>query len=280
MRWLANCVAPSRALSHVNVQLCAVNEKRLLRGVLFEALETQQRKRRALLEQAETTTASDEEDDKAKAKALRRAQAIPARIAEVDKVENKLLELKAGLAVKDADLSLLREVMEQECGLASRLKNFDVDAHAYSQWGRPDGFDGLVIPSPRDIPILIGRQSFSDEVLRRVGRGTDLWFQVREGRGSRVLLRTSMVRHMTKSPRECMEMAADLAAHFSQWRPTHHSNFDEEVEIMFTDSRHVAKRGGRVGQMKDSKRLGTLWARPARIADVAREAQEEQGWMR
>ena len=42
MRWLANCVAPSRALSHVNVQLCAVNEKRLLRGVLFEALETQQ----------------------------------------------------------------------------------------------------------------------------------------------------------------------------------------------------------------------------------------------
>ena len=36
--------------------------------------------------------------------------------------------------------------------------------------------------------------------------------QVSEGGGSRVLLRTSMVPHLAKSPRECMEMAADLAA--------------------------------------------------------------------
>jgi hypothetical protein len=48
---------------------------------------------------------------------------------------------------------------------------------------------------------------------------------------------------------------------------------------MFTDSRHVAKRGTRVGQLRDSKRLGFLRARPERVAELARDAQEEQGWM-
>ena len=61
------------------------------------------------------------------------------------------------------------------------------------------------------MPVLVGRQKFSDELLRRVGRGTDLWFQVREGRGSRVLLRTSLCRELTRAPRECVEVAADLA---------------------------------------------------------------------
>ena len=69
-------------------------------------------------------------------------------------------------------------------------------------------------------------------------------------------------------------MAADLAAYFSSSRKSH-----EEVEVMFTDSRHVAKRGTRVGQMKGSKRLGSIWAQPWRAAESAREAQEEQGWM-
>ena len=31
--------------------------------------------------------------------------------------------------------------------------------------------------------------------------------------------------------------------------------------------------------MKQSKRLGTLWAQPWRVADAAREAQEVQGWL-
>ena len=49
---------------------------------------------------------------------------------------------------------------------------------------------------------------------------------------------------------------------------------------MFTDSRHVAKRGGRVGQLKDKKKLGAVLACPARAVAVARAAQEEQGcWL-
>ena len=43
---------------------------------------------------------------------------------------------------------------------------------------------------------------------------------------------------------------------------------------MVTDSRHVAKRGTRVGQMKDSKRLGIVRGRPRAVADVVRAAQD------
>jgi hypothetical protein len=74
-----------------------------------------------------------------------------------------------------------------------------------------------------------------------------------------------------------MEMAADLAAYFSDSRPS--ANWETDVQVMFTDSRHVAKRGTRVGQMKENKKLGMLWARPSRVADVAKKAQEVQGWL-
>lgn len=163
-------------------------------------------------------------------------------------------------------------------GLSRAMTSFDVEAHALDQRGRPDGFSGLVLETPRGIPILVSEPSFRDSVLRRVGRGNDLFFQVRKGSGSRVLLRTSMIRSLAKSPRECMEMAADVAAYFCaegvRWPPQ-----EAEVEVMFTDARHVAKRGTRVGQLKDKKKLGTIVARPRRVAEMVRDAQEEQGWL-
>ena len=63
---------------------------------------------------------------------------------------------------------------------------------------------------------------------------------------------------------------------YSSWR---RHNETRDVEVMFTDSRHVAKRGGRVGQLKDSKRLGLINAQSSRVASIAREAQEVQGWL-
>ena len=71
-----------------------------------------------------------------------------------------------------------------------------------------------------------------------------------------------------------MEMAADLASYFSDSRPS-----QDDVGVMWTDSRHVAKRGTRVGQLKDGKKLGIIWARPTRVSELAREAQLVQGWL-
>lgn len=249
-----------------------MQERRLLRGVLYEAAEKQRRKRFSLEEQSRSAElALPDDEGKGATKARARAQSIPRLIAEVDAAEQRLDELKGRLSSRHADLIELRRAMEQ-LGLGPRLQTFDVNAHAFAQWGRPEGFDGLVLVSPRGVPILVGKQTFSDSLLRRVARGVDLWFQVREGRGSRVLLRTSMCRMLTRSQRECMEMAADVAAYFSD------QGHCEDVQIMYTDSRRVAKRGGRVGQMKDSKKLGFVSARPARVANAVREAQEEQGF--
>ena len=79
------------------------HEKRLLRGVMVEALEAQQRKRAGLEEQLERAEAApllnsdDEKAAKAHAKALRRAAQVPVRLSEVDAAETKLAELQAKL---------------------------------------------------------------------------------------------------------------------------------------------------------------------------------------
>ena len=71
------------------------HEKRLLRGVMVEALEAQQRKRAGLEEQLERAEAApllnsdDEKAAKAHAKALRRAAQVPVRLSEVDAAEAK-----------------------------------------------------------------------------------------------------------------------------------------------------------------------------------------------
>ena len=86
-------------------------------------------------------------------------------------------------------------------------------------WGRPNGFTGLLFLSPHGVPILVGDASDAgsggqgSRSLRAVGgSGGDLWFQVREGRGAAVLLRSSMLRGL-KGSRACAQMAADLAVH-------------------------------------------------------------------
>ena len=262
------------------LSIAAQHKRRVLRGVLKQELEGQHRARQNLEAELERRRDVQDVDDgeahkKEYAKAVKRAAAVPRRLVEVTRRGEQLealLERSRG-ATEDEVNNLYQEVADE---LADKLETFDVDAAARDQFGRPAGFDGLVIASPRGIPILVARRSFSDELLRRVGRGTDLWFQAVEGgRGSRVLLRTSCVPSLSRSPRECVEFAADLAAHFGGGA----RGGDDTVEVMYTDSRRVAKRGGRVGQLKPKKRLGTVWARPGRVADAAREAQEDQGFL-
>ena len=252
------------------------DERRLLRGVLVEALERQERKRAALAQQLEAARATlvEEDDPDLRARAERCCAQAPQHLDDADAAEAKLVALKAELQDGGAlGLPAVRRAMVDELALGPRLLSYDPDAARLAQWGRPSGFTGLVLESPRGVPTLVAPRSYSDELLRRVSRGTDLWFQAVEGRGSRVLLRASMVRGLSRAPRECVEHAAHLAAYFSDQR------YADEVEVMWTDSRKVARRGGRVGQMKATKKLGALWARPELVASVAREAQEEQGWL-
>ena len=162
-------------------------DRRVVRGVLLEALEQQQRKKEALQDQlgkvqqtapaALSAEDADNEDARKRlAKAARRAEQVPQHLAAVAAVEAKLENLLAGLGSGPADAALLAEL--DAMGLGQRLATFDVHKVSRKQWGRPDGFGGLVLESPRGIPILVAPRSFNDELLRRVGRGKDLFFQV------------------------------------------------------------------------------------------------------
>jgi len=131
------------------------------------------------------------------------------------------------------------------------------------EFGRPLGFDGLLFYSPLGVPILVGRMNaHKDDIMRNAAQGSDLWFQVEDYNGSRVLLRSSLVRG-TKGSKKCLQMAADLAASYSVWG----DEFDS-VPVMYTDSRKVAKRGSKVGNMKQKKSLGRMFGRPRDVVDI------------
>eukprot|EP00546_Thalassionema_frauenfeldii_P002571 CAMPEP_0178938834 /NCGR_PEP_ID=MMETSP0786-20121207/26551_1 /TAXON_ID=186022 /ORGANISM="Thalassionema frauenfeldii, Strain CCMP 1798" /LENGTH=250 /DNA_ID=CAMNT_0020617597 /DNA_START=356 /DNA_END=1108 /DNA_ORIENTATION=+ len=120
------------------------------------------------------------------------------------------------------------------------------------EFGRPAGFEGLVFSSPAGVPILVGREQ---------SHGYD---------GSRVLLRTSL-RKGTKGSKVCRQMAADLAAYYSGHR---RDQDGEGVRVMYTDSRHVAKRGSKAGQLRHHKTLGRMVGHPGQVKHLANEKEQ------
>lgn len=125
-------------------------------------------------------------------------------------------------------------------------------------FGRPQGFDGIIYYSNLGVPILVGKMGASrDDTLRRIAQGTDLWFQVEDYNGSRVLLRQSLIRG-TKNSKKCRQAAADIAAKYS----IQGECGEKSISVMYTDSRKVAKRGSKVGSMKKNKKLGRIFGHP------------------
>lgn len=196
--------------------------------------------------------------------------------------DNDILPASAILAAMESEF---RQIMgsslssssssssRQPCSILDRPKeSWKINTVAVSkdsrEFGRPRGFTGLVFYSPLGVPILVGkRKSQSDDVLRRIAQGADLWFQVEDYDGSRVLLRTSLVRGLKNSKR-CVQMAADIAAKYSVWGTT--ATSAPAVPVMYTDSKHVAKRGTKVGRMRKRKSLGRLMGRPSDVEDITR----------
>jgi len=147
--------------------------------------------------------------------------------------------------------------------LAPRSWKHNKDEYKKNEFGRPKDWNGLVFHSPLGVPILVGKKgSHNDDVLRRISQGSDLWFQIEDYTGSRVLLRTSLMRGL-KNSKVCMQMAADLAAYYSDYQT--YTN----VPIMYTDSRHVAKRGSKAGQMRRKKSLGRMYGCSDNVIDIA-----------
>lgn len=196
-----------------------------------------------------------------------------------ENVEYKIEKLK-GMRSRCIELQEIKNLEEIKIdfinlGFHSILKQspnvWKIRQHVSNEYGRPRGFDGLVFYSPKGVPILVGRpKTQKDEVLRRIAQGADLWFQVEDYNGARVLLRTSLKRGLRGS-KECIQMAANLAAKYSDWwenAKTQTSLRKERIHVMYTDSKHVAKRGSKIGQMRRQKSLGRIYGYPEELEDI------------
>eukprot|EP00546_Thalassionema_frauenfeldii_P010819 CAMPEP_0178930720 /NCGR_PEP_ID=MMETSP0786-20121207/21434_1 /TAXON_ID=186022 /ORGANISM="Thalassionema frauenfeldii, Strain CCMP 1798" /LENGTH=273 /DNA_ID=CAMNT_0020607363 /DNA_START=356 /DNA_END=1177 /DNA_ORIENTATION=+ len=212
---------------------------------------------------------------------IRRHEEVSAILLKLLDLRNKSNELKTirklhpSKPTKEQTKEL--ENALEKLGFRSLLTMTDVDQQYLSrrerqkEFGRPAGFEGLVFSSPAGVPILVGReQSHGDATLRRVAQGSDLWFQVDDYDGSRVLLRTSL-RKGTKGSKVCRQMAADLAAYYSGHR---RDQDGEGVRVMYTDSRHVAKRGSKAGQLRHHKTLGRMVGHPGQVKHLANEKEQ------
>lgn len=200
-----------------------------------------------------------------KTKASKKLMSITERKAEITIVLNKIQDIEKDLK-RRASLPLARQSIIElgfESILTESPDKFTTQQTIRKEFGRPNGYDGLIFYTPLGVPILVGKKgSHSDETLRRISQGMDLWFQIEGYCGSRVLLRTSLKKSL-KGSKMCIQMAADLAAYYSDYR------WENEVPIMYTDSRHVAKRGTKKGQMKKQKSFGRIIGHPKSMEDVA-----------
>ena len=231
--------------------------------------------REALFRQRRVLEALQEQDDKQESNdsVKRRRIQIQENMTKIKEMQNEIKEIHQSPTV-DVDLDTLQAIKDKliELGFRSLLSQGpdgwkhvrELCRSSKAEFGRPADFNGLVLKSPLGVPILVGRKgAHHDEVLRRIAQGNDLWFQVEDYSGSRVLLRTSLMRGL-KNSKACRQAAADIAAYFSDYR-----RFDS-VPIMYTDSKRVAKRGSKIGQMRKRKSLGTIYGYPGNVSDICK----------
>uniref|UniRef100_A0A7S4I4M3 NFACT RNA-binding domain-containing protein n=1 Tax=Odontella aurita TaxID=265563 RepID=A0A7S4I4M3_9STRA len=224
----------------------------------------------ALYRQQRILEALDEQDENALSVMERRSE-TEQKVGRLRSIREELFK-DAAANGNNLGISELRDYQTAvaDLGFTSVMRNPDSwrrerkRARDNAEFGRPRDFHGLVFHSPHGVPILVGKKgSHGDDILRRVSQGSDLWFQVEDYAGSRVLLRTSLVRGL-KGSRACMQMAADLAAYYSNYRGF------RDVPVMYTDSKRVAKRGSKRGQMRRRKSLGRMYGDPENFAEEAR----------
>ena len=234
--------------------------------------EAQFRQRRILEALREQTDKHGQQQQAAIEGVNKRREEIQQCMSTIESIQNEIKEMKQS-TTSGVDLDALQTIKDKliELGFQSVISQGpdswrhvqELCRKSKAEFGRPADFTGLVYKSPHGVPILVGRKgAHNDEVLRRISQGSDLWFQCEDYSGSRVLLRTSLARGL-KNSKSCRQAAADLAAYYSDYRRKF-----ESVPIMYTDSKRVAKRGSKKGQMRKRKSLGTMYGYPRNVYDM------------
>lgn len=139
------------------------------------------------------------------------------------------------------------------------------------------GWEGREFESPSGVPILVGRNRRQNEQLSlKVAREPDVWMHARGCPGAHVLLQMSRVRGAAARAApsdECLQMAADLAAFYSEARD------ERKALVTFAAPRHVTKPSGApLGAVKLREEGGSIVANPnsERVPLPIREARDKE----
>ena len=246
-----------------------------------------------------------EQADKAFAKArrLRRGSAVVAELIEQSEAtERKLriwrqrLEVSAAEAdaVNDETLRKLRSDITREAkklqlklpehgfaaegdrsAAADKSKSLPRGSRADTQpqqlfASQTGGWSGREFVSPMGVPILVGRNRAENEQLSlKIARDPDVWFHVRGAPGAHVVLRMSQLPKGSVADDDCMQMAADLAAFYSELRD------ERKALVAYTSPRHITKpNGAPLGAVRLREEDGTILGRPTDSALIPKSIVE------
>ena len=116
--------------------------------------------------------------------------------------------------------------------------------------------------TPNGFEILVGRNNRQNDILTfKLAQANDWWFHAQEIPGSHVLLRLPPG---SVADDDDMQMAADLAAHFSRAR------LSEQVPTIYTRPKHVFRLKGAEAKpgMVTYLHQKVLWAKPQRVEEA------------
>ena len=134
------------------------------------------------------------------------------------------------------------------------------------------GWAGREFTSPAGVPILVGRNRKENEQLSlAIARPPDVWMHVRGSPGAHVILQMSRMKGRPAPEDDCLQMAADLAAFYSEMRD------EGKVLVTYANPKHVTKpNGAPLGAVKLREEGGTLLGRPSDSAFLPPELKQQR----
>ena len=207
-----------------------------------------------------------------KARRLRRGSAVVEELLEASSAKSTVLEGLRGDAV-DADGDAL-EMLEKRAAkkgatvLVVEAVPKPVEKKKKSTW------TGRTFTSPAGVPILVGRsRKENDRLSLVIARDGDYWLHARNAPGAHVLLQLSRApRYYSEPEPDCLQMAADLAAFYSDLRN------EARADVTYTSPKHVTKPPrAPPGAVRLREELGTHVGRPDAVPDECKEKRGESG---
>ena len=200
-----------------------------------------------------------------KARRLRRGSAVVEELLEASSAKSTVLE---GCAATPSTRTTTRWNAEKRAAKkgatvveVEALPKTPVEKKKKSTW------TGRTFTSPAGVPILVGRsRKENDRLSLVIARDGDYWLHARNAPGAHVLLQLSRApRYYSEPEPDCLQMAADLAAFYSDLRN------EARADVTYTP-----RRGPEAAAPPGAVRLQGR-ARTAGRPHQARQCKEKRG---